>query len=450
MAYAIFRTAKYKTNYAIGGVMKHHLREEPARVNGLDSSRSHLNITIGAPNRPALFKAVKACIAAATRKPRPDANRVVELVAAASPEFFAYKSYEEQKAYLLDCVEFAIEQFGADNVVGAYLHFDERTPHAHIMCVPIETSVRRTKKLTRKITTLNATHYTGGKERLSKWQDAFARFVQAKGHDLKRGEPKAETQRNHMPIAQYWNEKKRDADAAQVAAVDLLATAASEAKQAANLRRDAERVQQSAQNARDDAEFYRQELLSARNSMTAIQADSDQQHQKVRLDRAAVDAEWALARESRAAAERIESDAERRVLALAKQARQLERAQELAREAKAQADMAAEAYDREAHELRGAMAALGAVEDMRELVRKPEMVAMLEFVDKSPITKKLLNLLRADPLVGEAVALTIAGFTDLGDDGTAVWESPQANKAARVFVPVQKPQQTKDDPNFNM
>ena len=450
MAYAIFRTAKYKTNYAIGGVMKHHLREEPARVNGLDPSRSHLNITIGAPNRPALFRAVKACIAAATRKPRPDANRVVELVATASPEFFADKSYQEQKAYLLDCVEFAIEQFGVDNVVGAYLHFDERTPHAHIMCVPIETSVRKTKKLARKITTLNAAHYTGGKQRLSQWQDVFARFVQAKGHDLKRGELKAETQRDHVPIAQYWNEQKREADAAQVAAVDLLTTAASEAKQAANLRRDAEHVQQAAQTARDDAEFDRQELLSARNSMSARQADFDQQCQKVRLDRAAIDAEWALARESRAAAARIESEAERRVLELAKQVRQLERVQELAREAKAQADMAAEARDREADKLREAMAGLNAVEDVRKLIRRPELVAILEFVDKSPTAKKLLNLLKADPLVGEAVALTIAGFIDPVDGGTAVWESPQAKKAARVFAPFQKPQQTSSDSNFGM
>ena len=229
MAYAIFRTAKYKTNHAIGGVMKHHLREEPAKVKGLDPSRTHLNITIGAPDRPALFKAVKARIATATRKPRPDANRLVESVATASPEFFADKSYEEQKAYLLECVEFAKAQFGADNVVGAYLHFDDRTPHAHIVCVPLETSVRTTKKLAREITTLNASYYTGGKERLSQWQDDFARFVQAKGHDLKRGESKAETQRDHVPVAQYWMEQKREVDAAQVAVVDLLTTAASEA-----------------------------------------------------------------------------------------------------------------------------------------------------------------------------------------------------------------------------
>ena len=282
------------------------------------------------------------------------------------------------------------------------------------------------------------------------WQDDFARFVQAKGHDLKRGESKVETQRDHVPIAQYWNEKKREADAAQSAAVDLLTTAATEAKQAANLRRDAERVQQSTQTARDDAEFDRQELLSARSSMSAMQAEFDEQRQKIRLDRAAVDAEWASARDKHAAAARIEADAKLRVLALEKQARQLERAQEKARDAKAQADVAAEARDREAHELRGAKAGLGAIEYVRALVRKPELVAMLEFIDKSPTARKLLNLLKADPLVGDAIALTIAGFVGVGDGDTTTWESPQAIEAARFIAPVQKPYRDSSDPNFGM
>ena len=128
----------------------------------------------------------------------------------------------------------------------------------------------------------------------------------------------------------------------------------------------------------------------------------------------------------------------------------MQRAQELAQEAKAQADMATEARDREADKLREAMAGLGAVEDVRQLVSKPELVAMFEFVDKNPMAAKLLNLLKADPLVGEAIALTIGGFTGLGDGETAVWESPQAKRAARVLAPIQQPQPSSTDPNFGM
>ena len=416
MAYAIFRTAKYKSNEKIGGLMKHHLREEPAKVKGLDPSRTHLNITIGAPDRRALFKAVKARIATATRKPRPDANRVVELVATASPEFFTNKSYEEQKAYLLECVDFAKEQFGAENVVGAYLHFDERTPHAHILCVPLETSIRTTKKMAREITTLNASYYMGGNERMVKWQDDFVQFVQAKGHDLKRGEPKAETQRDHVPIAQYWKEQKREVDAAHVAVVDLLTTACSEAKQAADMRREAERAQQAALVAFGDVEFERQELRHAREGMAEEKADFDEQRQGVQRDRAAVDTEWAKAREARAAAARLEADAERKLSVLDKQINAMERARSASEEAKVRADLATAARDKETADLRkekaqiialskayqGRLVGLGAVEDVRALVRKPGMVARVEFLEQNPQASEVLDLIKENPYLSGA------------------------------------------------
>lgn len=233
MAYAIFRIEKYKTNHAIGGIMRHHLREAPEEVAGLDPSRSHLNITIGAANRPALFKAIRARLATTTRKPRPDANRIIENVFTASPEFFKDMPYENQKTYLLHCVDFAKDIYGADNVVGAYLHFDEKSPHCHVLCVPIETSTRTTKKSRRQVTTLNAGHYLGGSEKCMDLQTRFAEFVQGKGYDLKRGEPKSETKRRHVPLREYYAEIA----ASKQAATELLAEAANEASAAAQKRR---------------------------------------------------------------------------------------------------------------------------------------------------------------------------------------------------------------------
>lgn len=432
MAYAIFRTAKYKSNEKIGGLMKHHLREEPAKVKGLDPSRTHLNITIGAPDRRALFKAVKARIATATRKPRPDANRVVELVATASPEFFANKSYEEQKAYLLECVDFAKEQFGAENVVGAYLHFDERTPHAHIVCVPLETSIRTTKKMAREITTLNASYYTGGNERMVKWQDDFVQFVQAKGHDLKRGEPKAETQRDHVPIAQYWKEQKREVDAAHVAVVDLLTTASSEAKQAADMRREAERAQQAALVAFGDMEFERQELRHAREGMAEEKADFDEQRQGVQRDRAALDAEWTRAREARANAEKLEQAAKRTREVLDKQVSQLERATaardkeaEGLREARALNEATTKAY-------RSKLAGLGALGEVAAMVRKPGVVALVEFLDQNPQAREVVDMMKAEPVLAGVFVHAAQPNAALGLE-QASWDS-QLSQAAEDYL----------------
>jgi hypothetical protein len=75
MAYAIFRTAKYKANQKISALMTHHLREKPEKVDGADPSRSHLNVVVGAADRRALFKAVRDRIATCTRKLRISAHR---------------------------------------------------------------------------------------------------------------------------------------------------------------------------------------------------------------------------------------------------------------------------------------------------------------------------------------------------------------------------------------
>lgn len=267
MAYAIFRTAKYKNTDKAKGVMAHHLREVPGAAPNANPTRSHLNITLGALTRSAMTKAVNERLATCTRKPRPDANRIVELMCTASPEFFSDKSHDQKKAYLLDCVEFAKHKFGAANVVGAYLHFDEMSPNVHIMCVPLETSMRTTKKMAREITALNAGHYFGGKEKMIVWQDEFAAFVQSRGHDLKRGEPKAETGRGHTPVSEYWKQKKRDIDGAQLAVAELLATASSEAKNAAVLRRDAVQRQAAAKVREEDAQTLLVSLDAQRSAL---------------------------------------------------------------------------------------------------------------------------------------------------------------------------------------
>ena len=235
MAYAILRTEKYKTRNTIAGLVGHHLRIPGSKLDNVDASRSHLNVIIGAHDRESFIKAVKARIDTCTRKPRPDANRAVEMLLGASPEFFEGKSYEEQKAYLSDCLDFAKGFFGEANIVGAYMHFDEKTPHLSVMAVPIETSVRKTKKQEREVTTLNASHYLGGQARMVQMQTDFAKFVQSRGHDLLRGEPKSETGREHEPLGAYWKQQAKTIDAAAAAAADILNDAAIESQTAADL-----------------------------------------------------------------------------------------------------------------------------------------------------------------------------------------------------------------------
>ena len=244
--YAIVGAAKYKT---MKGITYHVLRlGSESHGDGVDPSRSHLNIYEGAQDYDELRAAVKARIATTTRKPRPDANRLVELMLTSSAEFFEGKSREEQLAYLRDSVDFAKSKLGAANVVSVSYHFDEGTPHAHVLAVPIVTRARTTKVAgTSMVTTLDAQRVLGGPLELEQLWTDFAAHVQARGHAVNRGVSKAEKASalqkvpKRKTVRQWWIEQVAEVDAMHAATIETLADAATEAKAAAEIRRSAQR-----------------------------------------------------------------------------------------------------------------------------------------------------------------------------------------------------------------
>lgn len=240
------RFTKVKDGAHIGRVGKHNFRAgKPGE--GVDEARSYQNIYIGAQSSKDLHAGVKAAIATGTRKPRPDATKMLEFFCGASPEFFEGKTHEESKTYLDDCLEWARQTFGSENVIGAQYHFDEKTPHIHIEIVPMANTIKKTKHKETQERTLNSAHWCDGKQKMEGLQTSFAKFVQERGHALERGEPKSERLAmggnvKHKPVRQWHAERIAEAKEVNLAAEELLADAATEAKKAAEARRAAERL----------------------------------------------------------------------------------------------------------------------------------------------------------------------------------------------------------------
>lgn len=191
---------------------------------------------------------------------------------------------------------------------------------------------------------------------------------------------------------------------------DLLDVAGVEGRAAADLRRKAE--QEAAA------------LAVAQALVAAERAALDQRGDQLQRDRAAVDADWTRAREAKAKAEQLEAKADKQRAALDKQATQLERA-------KAKCDQEAQALrDTEGRTAdflnfyKHRLAGLGAVEDVRDLLRKPELVGMLEFIDKNPDARAVLEVLKDNEHMAGV-------FLDLvGPDVQPVgWVSPTAQAA---------------------
>jgi hypothetical protein len=72
------------------------------------------------------------------RKPQKNASAGIEFTISASPEWFEKNTnVKDQRQFFSDALDFLGEKYGVENVLAYGIHFDEKTPHMHVLMVPI-------------------------------------------------------------------------------------------------------------------------------------------------------------------------------------------------------------------------------------------------------------------------------------------------------------------------
>lgn len=147
MSYAVLHIIK--ANSSLNSIAKHI--ERTAHPENADPARTHLNrynLVKYPDGITGLAAAVEHRIANAgiTRKISDRQVRCLNLVMTSDNEGMQ-KIIDSGKLdeWIADNIKWARDTFGGDNVVGAALHMDERTPHLHIAVVPIVTAERKKK-----------------------------------------------------------------------------------------------------------------------------------------------------------------------------------------------------------------------------------------------------------------------------------------------------------------
>ena len=188
---------------------------------------------------------------------------------------------------------------------------------------------------------------------------------------------------------------------------DLLDVAGVEGRAAADLRRKAEQEAGA--------------LAVAQALVAAERAALDQRSDQLQRDRAVVDADWTRAREAKAKAEQLEAKADKQRAALDKQAAQLERAKakcdqeaEALRDARAVNETSTQAY-------RAKLAGLGALGEVAAMVRKPGMVGMLEYLDKNPDAREVVEMMKAEPVLARSFIQIAQPHESLGRPEPVSW-----------------------------
>lgn len=129
-------------------------------------------------------------IKAAGAKTRSNSVLALDTLYTASPNFFQGKSNEENDQFFRDCLQFHQRKFG--HVISAVVHYDETTPHLHILSVPLTQDGR-----------LSAREIVGNRANLNRMQTEFFEQV-GKGYGLERGVQMDGQEKKKHITAQEW------------------------------------------------------------------------------------------------------------------------------------------------------------------------------------------------------------------------------------------------------
>jgi len=186
--YSIISFEKLKTNGNIVQSANHNNRTIP--VPNADPEKLHLNKLDGmaGQSNEDLTAHINERIRKAGRNPRPDSVKVIDVVITASPEFFETASQDDQDEFFRESLKFVAGEFGSENVIASWVHYDEKTPHLHAFVIPLmekEHTNKHTKAKTKALT-LNASHWLDGQKKCADLHTKFNNAVKHLG--LSRGE----------------------------------------------------------------------------------------------------------------------------------------------------------------------------------------------------------------------------------------------------------------------
>lgn len=177
MSYLVLHMDKFKKD-AIRGIQSHNRRERESHSNpDIDYSRSTGNYDLHESASDNYAQAIQNRIddLLLVKAVRKDAVRMCGLIVTSDSTFFQKLSPEDTRRFFEESKAFLTDFVGAENVISAMVHMDEKTPHMHFLHVPVTPDGR-----------LNANKiYT--RQSLRKLQSELPAHLQSRGFAIERG-----------------------------------------------------------------------------------------------------------------------------------------------------------------------------------------------------------------------------------------------------------------------
>lgn len=185
--FCVMNIQKRKRN-DITGIQKEATRTATDYNNRVQPGMNIFNVNLIQSNN--WMQDIQNEINRAGAKTRSNSVVALDAIYTASGDFFKGKSNEENDQFFRDCLRFHQRKFG--HVVSAVIHYDETTPHLHILSVPLTQDGR-----------LSAREIVGNRTNLSRMQTEFFEQV-GKGYGLERGVQMDGQEKKKHITAQEW------------------------------------------------------------------------------------------------------------------------------------------------------------------------------------------------------------------------------------------------------
>lgn len=244
--FCIMRTEKRKKS-DLSGIQKENTRTATEYNNKVAPGMDIFNVTLKESNN--WLQDINKEIQAAGAKARSNSVLALDTIYTASPNFFQGKTNQQNDDFFKDCLQFHQEYFG--HIISAVIHYDETTPHLHVVSVPLTKDGR-----------LSARDVIGNKSKMSKTQDSFFEQV-GRGYGLERGI-------HHMD----GQEKKQHISAQEHELREIKQEIARE-------KEHLEAIEHSEESARIRAQKCRQTAAELQKQVEVLQEERSKQHKSL-------------------------------------------------------------------------------------------------------------------------------------------------------------------------
>jgi hypothetical protein len=238
----------------IGGIQKEATRTAAEYNNQVQPGMDIFNVNLIQSNN--WMQDIQAEIDQAGAKTRSNSVVALDAIYTASGDFFKGKSNEENDQFFRDCLEFHQRKFG--HVISAVIHYDETTPHLHILSVPLTQDGR-----------LSAREIVGNRANLSRMQTEFFEQV-GKEYGLERG------------IQMDGQEKKRRITAQEHKLREVTAEKQKQLEELGAIKHSKQSARERATRAREQAEQQQAENNRLRLVESKIRSNMEQQQTTAR------------------------------------------------------------------------------------------------------------------------------------------------------------------------